>query len=105
LPHLASIFRFAAAEPCRILVPTASHSFATFSSSLLTSTTALVPDPSSLAIVRSPTREEHVYGIREIGHTVRLKLDIFIVCREDRRPRYGTTTVLIRTRSTTEPKA
>jgi hypothetical protein len=107
LPHLASIFRFAPTDPCRTIVSTVSDSTAVLSPSLLTSTTAIVPGYPSRASIRSPAREEHIYGISEIGHTVRLKLDLFIVRREARRSRYSAIVAisLTRNRSTTESKA
>jgi hypothetical protein len=108
LPHLAGIFRLATTELCRIAVPTASNSIATPSPFTIITITAFVTDPPSRASVRSPTREEHIYGIREIGHTIRLKLDIFFVSCDGTRPPYSTIVVIVsimRSRNATEPKA
>jgi hypothetical protein len=110
LPHLAGIFRLATTELCCIIVPTASDSIATPSSPLFTiiTITAFVTDPPCRASVRSPTREEHIYGIKEIGHTIRLKFDIFFVRCDGTRPPYSNIVVIVsivRSRNATEPKA
>jgi hypothetical protein len=98
LPHLASIFRFAAADLRRTRTIVSLTTALLSSPSLLTSThtTTFVPGRlSSRAGVRSPAREEHIYGIGEIGHTVRLKLDISVFRRDARRSRYSTIVVVV----------
>jgi hypothetical protein len=110
LPHLAGIFRFTTTELCCIIVPIVSDSIAILSSSLFTTITimaAFVTDPTSRASVRSPTREEHIYGIREIGDTIRLELGIFFVRCDGTRPPYSTIVVIaiVGNRNATKPKA
>jgi hypothetical protein len=69
LPHLARILGLATGR-----APTATTvSTTTYASNVF------VHDLPSYAGVRAAAREERVHGVGEIGHTVGLELDIFVI--------------------------